>query len=172
MILADWISENTENTKVTVEFGSMFFDKLSHSQSLKKIGIEIHKPYIDRAKYFDCLKICGDFKNFEDYIAESDMDVAMFIDTLEHLNRSEAFELMSRVMQKFKKVILMIPEGLHEQHHDHFNLGADKHQTHRSTWFRDDVEALGFSNIVVDPIFHRGSKSPGCIFAVWEKQRA
>lgn len=169
MNLDAWIASNTADTNTTVEFGSMFFERLIQVRSKKKIGIEIHKPYIDNAKFHECQKIQGDFRKFETLVSPDDMDVALFVDTLEHITREDAFDLMSRVMSKFNKVLLMIPEGEHILNKDVFNMGADTHQTHRSTWFSDDVRALGFTNIQVDPMYHRGSPSPGCIFAVWLK---
>lgn len=171
MNLYNWIAENTKNNNCVVEFGSMFFDKLSHTRSTKKIGIEIWKPYIEAAKYDGCVKIHGDFREFEKLISKEDMDCAMFIDTLEHLTKEDAVILMEKVMNKFNKVLLMIPEGDYPLHKDVTGMGADEHQTHRSTWFLEDIKKLGFKNIIVDPVFHSGSgyKNTGCIFAIWNK---
>ena len=171
MNLFTWIRDNTKNTKCVVEFGSMFFDKLSHCSSQKKIGIEIWEPYIQSAKYHECVKINGDFTKFEDFIAPEDMDCAMFIDTLEHIERENAFELMSRVMKNFNKVILMIPEGKYTLEQDVTGHGAHVYQTHRSTWYESDIRQLGFHNIEIDKYFHLGSgfENTGCIFAVWTK---
>ena len=173
MKLDSWIRENTQNSAVVVDFGSMFFDKLGHVSSLvRKIGIEIWKEYIDRASFHDCQKILGDFTHFEELINHSDMDCAMFIDSLEHLDKPTAMNLITRVQSQFNKILLMIPEGHHSQTTDYFNLGADKYQTHRSTWYEEDIRALGFQEIIVDPVFHSGdpSKDAGCIFAIWRKE--
>jgi hypothetical protein len=99
------------------------------------------------------------------------MDCAMFIDTLEHITREEAFELIGRVMNSFNKVILMIPEGKYALEKDVTGLGADYYQTHRSTWYEKDIKELGFTTIEVDHNFHEGAgfENTGCIFAVWSK---
>ncbi len=170
MNLSNWITDNTRGTSCTVEFGSMFFERLCNSSSNKKIGIEIHGPYIAAARFHECQKVWGDFLKFEDLVDPDDMDVAMFIDTLEHVSREDAFDLMKRVMSRFNRVLLMIPEGDHHQDKDVFNMGADAHQTHRSVWFEKDIRELGFTNIMIDKNFHVGAKNPGCIFAVWNKQ--
>lgn len=171
MILENWIKENTKECKSVVEFGSMFFDKLSHASCPKKIGIEIWEPYILNSKYNDCIKIQGDFTKFEEFIDKEDMDCAMFIDSLEHLDRETAFSLMKKVMNNFNKVLLMIPEGTYHLERDVTGLGADFFQTHRSTWYENDIKQLGFSNIIVDKYFHEGAgyENTGCIFAIWNK---
>jgi hypothetical protein len=171
MNLHQWISENTKDSQCVVEFGSMFFDKLSHVSSKKKIGIEIWLPYITASRYHNCEKIHGDFTKFESLIKKEDMECAMFIDTLEHITREEAFDLMARVMKSFNKIILMIPEGEYPLEKDVTGMGADYYQTHKSIWNVEDVKQLGFKNIIVDPYFHAGSGYPntGCIFAVWNK---
>jgi len=171
--LFDWIRNNTEGSEVVVEFGSMFCDKLSHvgSSVKNKIAIEIHKPYLDNSKYHDCDKILGDFSQFENLINEPYMDCAMFIDTLEHLEKDSAINLMSRVQKKFNKIVLMIPEGNQPQDKDVFNLGADEFQTHRSIWNKGDIEAMGFQTVYVYEKFHPGTDNDrGCIFAVWIKE--
>lgn len=167
MSLAEWIGINTADCNVVVEFGAMFGDALQHARSKKRIGIEIHGPYIARAKL---PLIHGDFKDFESLIPESDMECAMFIDSLEHLEMEEAFDLIGRVQKKFSKILLHLPEGNHPQSVDVFNLGADVHQTHKSTWHVPDVERMGFQEIKYFPNYHSlPGKDPGAIFAIWRK---
>lgn len=174
MNLAEWINNNTYDCHTVVEFGSMFFEQLRYVNGnvKKKVGIEIHQPYIDRANNLDCIKILGDIRHFKELISPEDMDCAMFIDSLEHLSKEDAVDLMGRVMANFNKVILMVPEGNHPQNKDIFEMGADEYQTHKSTWTAEDVKALGFNEILVDPNFHAntgGGKDSGCIFAIWSK---
>jgi hypothetical protein len=67
--LTQWINENTFDSICVVELGAGFFDKLSmvHGNVMIKIGIEIYKPYIDNAKYHNCIKIHGDALNILNY---------------------------------------------------------------------------------------------------------
>jgi hypothetical protein len=172
--LANWIRTNTHGSHTVVEFGAMFFEQLAYVNETvgKKIGIEIHQPYIDKSKCHNCIKIQGDMRRFEELIAPEDMDCALFIDTLEHLTKDDAKDLMKRVMGKFKKVMLMIPEGNHPQTTDLFQMGGDEYQTHRSSWRLQELVDMGFKSIVLDPMFHGntgGGKDTGCLFAVWEK---
>lgn len=169
--LSQWIYMNTLGQTSVVEFGAMFFDKLACVAAPKKIGIEIWEPYIRDAKCQECQKIHGDFTIFESLIGDKDLDCAMFIDTLEHINREDAFELMSRVMNNFNKVILMIPEGNHPMDEDVTGYEAHTYQTHRSTRYAKDLIDLGFleEKIILDPTFHSTEgRDTGCLFAVWD----
>tara|TARA_R110000787_G_scaffold102000_4_gene207770 strand:- start:1388 stop:1924 length:537 start_codon:yes stop_codon:yes gene_type:complete len=169
--LNSWIRWATTESQTVVEFGSMFFERLEHVNG-NRIGIEIYKPYIDAARFHECTKIQGDFRYFESLVSEDDMDCAMFVDSLEHITREEAFSLMSRVMDKFNKVIIMIPEGNHPMEQDETGYGGHEWQTHRSTWNAQDLVELGFEEkeITLDPGFHNHpERDTGCLFAVWSK---
>lgn len=175
--LLRFIKNETAGYECVVEFGAGFFDKLIHTSSPRKIGIEAWKPFIDRALFHDCIKINNDFTKYSEYIDKEDMQCAMFIDSIEHLNADDARKLLESVISDFKKVIAFIPEGNHPSSDDPHGLGADQYETHRSTWYEKDVRDIGFQDIVVDPLFHTGLRSnpkyknndTGAIFAVWEK---
>ena len=171
--LNKWIYDNTFGSSCVIEFGAMFFDKLEHVAAPKRIGIEIWESYIQCATFHDCIKVKGDFTHFEELVAKEDMDCAMFVDTLEHIEQAIAKDLMHRVMVNFNKVILMIPEGVHPQDSDVTGFEAHEYQTHRSTWYITDVMKLGFKeeNITIISDFHdkNDGKDSGCILAVWSK---
>lgn len=174
MVLSEWIYNETKGSKSVVEFGAMFCERMGqvHETVVNRIAMEIHEPYLAKATYAGCSKVCCDMRRFEDYIPDYYMDYALFVDSLEHLSKEDAVDLITRVKGKFNKILLMIPEGNHPQTKDVFEMGADEHQTHRSSWSVDDVKALGFTDIIVDPLFHSGEgggKDSGCIFATWTK---
>jgi hypothetical protein len=172
--LYKWFNHETAGIKTVVEFGAGFFDNLAHLNAsvTKKIGLEIWQPYIDNAKFHECEKLQADFTKFEDYVNEADMDCALFVDTLEHITKEAAFELMPRVMEKFNKVMLMIPEGHYPLEEDVTGFGAHEYQTHKSTWYAEDIEKLGFDRIVRHPTFHPKveGQDTSCIFATWNKK--
>lgn len=168
-----WITKNTEGYSIVVEFGAFLFETLALCSCPNKIGIEGYEPYLAKALYNDCVKVVGDFRNFDQLINVKSMirpAVALFVCSLEHITMDEAADLMKRVQTNFDKVLLSIPEGSHPQSHDGSGLGGDTWQTHRSSWQVDDVKRLGFTNVEVDPTFHNDpGKDPGCIFAIWER---
>lgn len=171
MNLYNWISKETMGYGTVVELGSMFFDKLLHCSCPRRIGIEIHKPYVDRApNYENCIKIHGDIRDYRQLISEEDMDLCMIIDVIEHLEKDEALRLLNSLKEDFNKIIIFAPEGNHPQTKDVTGLGADEYQTHRSTWYLCDFEAIGFEG-VVDPKFHIDpNKDNGAIFVTWTKK--
>ena len=177
MILSDWILTETKDCETVVEFGAGSFRRLEdvHPSVKRRIGIEISQAYINTSPDMrEVEKIKGDMRKFESLIPNfySVYDCAMFIDSLEHLTRKDALDLMSRVMILFNKVILMIPEGIHIQESDITGHGQHEFQKHRSTWYEKDIRAMGFKDITVDNFFHskKEGKEQGCIFAVWKRE--
>ena len=181
--LQDWILTETRGCETVVEFGAGSFRRLEgvHPSVKRRVGIEISQVYIDASLDMkNTLKIKGDMREFERLlpIASRDplgsvYDCAMFIDSLEHLTKIDGIDIMAKVMLFFKKVILMIPEGIHPQTTDVSGHGQHEYQTHRSTWFEKDIRAMGFEDVIVDEEFHKGAigKADGCIFAVWNKEK-
>ena len=174
MILSDWISSNTNGCKSVVELGAGFFDKLTyvHPSVKTKIGIEIWQPYIDNAKYHDCIKVQGDIRYFDqlDIIKDTELDCVMMIDVLEHFDKITADGMLSIMKDHFNKILLMVPEGNHPQEEDVTGYGAHKYQMHRSTWSEADFNR--FHEVIIDPEFHAGiaGKDSGAIFAIWKKE--
>lgn len=175
MDLNTWISKNTEGSEIVVEFGAGFFDKLRavHSSVKERIGIEAYEPYIAAAQYQDCTKIAGDMRLFKELVDPAKYDTALFVDSLEHISMEDAITLISEVKASFKKILLMIPEGVHNQTTDVTGYGGHTYQTHRSTWYEKDLQQLGFQTVEVDPKFHSGAgpeKAEGCLFAIWTRE--
>lgn len=168
-----WIREHTIDSECVVEFGAMFFERLNavHENCKLRVGIEAHLPYILIAERFgNCIRLHGDMREFESLLDPTYLDTAMFIDSLEHLSRENASDLIHRVMMRFRKILLFIPEGDHPQTKDVFLTGADYWQTHRSTWYKDDVIDLGFQDVCVVPNYYsEQGKDHGAIFAIWKR---
>lgn len=170
--IVSWIAESTRGSKVVVEFGAMFFDKLWRvDEGIKKIGIEIWGPYIENATFHDCKKIKGDMLMFEELLLPEEMDCALIVDALEHVGKEEGIDWIRRLQKSFNKIVLMVPEGEHFQDKDYFQMGADFYQTHRSTWWKEDLLVLGFQEIERDSNHHgiTDKINNGALFAIWRK---
>ena len=130
----NWIRENTVNAKSVVELGAGFFNRFSdvHNTVKQKIGIEIYKPYIDNAKYHNCVKIHGDALDYRNLLKEYELDVVMLIDVLEHFDKDVGFELIGNLKKDFNKILLMLPFGLYEQDKDITGFEGHEYQKHRS----------------------------------------
>jgi len=172
-VLHEWINEKTTNSKIVVELGAGFFGCLAYvnKNTEKKIGIEIWEPYIQNSIYDDCIKIHGNIFDYEILLSESDYDTVMIIDVLEHFEKEESIKLIESLKKRFRKVLLMIPEGNHPQEEDVTGFGAHEFQTHKSTWIFSEIsEILGFDDVIYYKNFHsQAGKDPGCVFASWER---
>lgn len=173
-VLSNFISRETNGHQCVVELGCMFFDKLAlvHPSVEIKVGIEIWEPYVTSAKFKDCIRILGDIREFEKYIGPPYWDCAMLIDSIEHLEKEDGLDLLSRLQKKFQKIVLMAPEGVHVQEKDPTGYGAHESQSHKSTWTLPEFEKLGFEGIVIQN-YH--SSRPGisrhALFATWERMK-
>jgi len=174
VILEQWINENSATTKGVVELGAGFFNRLASVNSMVKlkVGIEIYKPYIDNAKYHDCIKIHGDVLNYRELLKDYDLDTVMIIDVLEHFDMDVAFNLINGLKEDFNKILLMLPVGNHPQETDLTGFDAHEYQTHRSTWNISDIYKLEFNKDYLDEYYHHDiEKDSGCYFGVWEWRR-
>lgn len=175
--LDTWINQKTKDSKSVVELGAGFFDRLSnvHNTVPIKIGIEIWKPYIDNAKYNNCIKIHGNIKHYKFLLEKYDLDTVMIIDVLEHFDKEVGFKLIEDLKENFNKIILMLPIGDFVQDKDITGFEAHDFQKHRSYWYEEDILKLNFNENIIDLLFHdvNNRKDLGlptaCYFGVWEK---
>lgn len=164
-LLASWIRSNTQDAVCVVDFGSGFFDKLDYVPPMcKKIGIEVFPAYLSYAKA-GIKAICGDFRNWERYVSGPELDVAMIIDTIEHIPKDEGLALLERLKGAFRRVLVFTPDGFHPQYDDVTGFG-NEYQVHECGWSASDFEQLGYS-VVTHPEFH-GEKG-GALFAIWPR---
>ncbi len=183
--LQQWIREKTNGSTTVVELGAMFFEKLKHvSPTVQtKIGIEIWEPYIKSdVDHFgvpvlqDCIKIHGSVLDYKELLKNYEKDTAMIIDVLEHFDKDVAFKFFNDIKKDFKKIILMVPAGEFPQTEDHSGFEAHDYQTHRSSWYEEDIIKLGFDEIILDDMFHANPElivnnmDTGCWFCVWTKK--
>ena len=161
--LPSWIMANTANSNTVLELGAGFFRRLGdvHPNVKRKIGIEIWEPYIKHATYHNCEKILGDALEYESLVDINDIDTVLLVDIIEHFDPETADSLLTKLIDQFDKVLLMIPEGNHPQTEDVTGHGAHEYQTHRSTWYAKDFEKYNPTEILLDEVFHRGQPCTG-----------
>lgn len=151
-----------------LEVGCMFGRQLGLTQCAVKIGIEVHKPYLDRAETgFE--QINEDARTALQKIDSKRVDVVMMIDFIEHLEMSEAIAIVAECQRIAKKrVIIFVPFGDHPQTSDYYQMGADHWQTHRSTWEVNDLVDLGFDVALWRNFHDKPGSHDGAMFAIWE----
>lgn len=159
------------------------YHQLLIDRGCKLTLLDAHKPYLDerRERFRGSIEvICGDVSDLlGDWAFAAGLyqgtpwDVILGIDFLEHLAMESAGAFVAYAQEQGRKVILFVPEGNHPQDKDHYQMGGDHWQTHRSTWRAEFLQALGFeTERWVD--FHRWAADRGCdpgaLWAVWRRQ--
>lgn len=149
MFIDKWITHHTIGAHSVLEFGAGVFGVIKniHASVPWRGGIEVFEPYIQDSQAPEgTVHLCGDMRNWRNLVPDSFVpDVAMFIDSLEHITMDEAKALIEDVKQDFNKILLFIPVGDHPQTKDAWGYGNDHYQTHRATWTPADVESMGFT---------------------------
>jgi hypothetical protein len=97
--------------------------------------LDAHAPYLLTARWpQEVVKIAGEATDALTLLGDDVFSVAMAIDMPEHLKVSNVARLLGGMRRVARKVIWFVPLGAHPQHVDHYRMGADKWQTHRSWW--------------------------------------
>lgn len=160
--------------------GLATYHELLIAKGCKLTLVDAHKPYLDERRelfgdaiqwiHGDALDVMGEWAFTH---PSASWDVILGVDFLERLSRESAQFFVDNTQALGRKVILFVPEGNHPQEVDHYGLGGDHWQTHRSQWYAADLEDLGFTvERWLD--FHRWAKDRGCdpgaLWAVWERK--
>lgn len=121
-----------------------------------KIGIDAYRPYLEKAKYgeqFIPLNLAAE--RLSEIFLPKSLDSVTMIDVIEHLEKEVAVDVLRQVEEiAAKKVIIFTPRGFFQQKEfDHYGLGGESYQRHRSGWEVEDFQKLGY-NIIIFSKFH------------------
>ena len=166
-----WVERVTEGTESCLDFGAGIFTYIKAAKSKRRAGIEAFEPYCQAALEDPaCLDINiyhGDMRKFQ-LLTFDEFEVALFIDSLEHLSKADALTLLRLCQDRFKRIAAFVPVG------NHVNPISDNNelQLHLSTWESKDLENLGFS-VIVDAGFHHTNPPDkrAAMFAVWNRSQ-
>ncbi len=156
-----WIAHETKGYKCAVEFGAMRGDKLMAASTPRKIAIEIFGPsYVGLPPEVE--GVLGDFLHYRSLLANAAKgaygDVALLIDSIEHVEKNAALKLIGDLQEDYKKILIMTPIGfMHQEAH-----GGNEHQRHLSGWEEAEFQSLGFKT---------GTIHQKYILATWEKNQ-
>lgn len=165
-----WVMDMTSHCESVVDFGCGTGAYLRAAECPIRIGIDGFQPYIDEAKSDEtlvgCDFYCADMRDYREIIG-SGYDVAMFIDSLEHLPKLEAIELINQCKYDFQRIVTFIPIGTHDQG----PCDGNDLQSHLSTWLPDDLELLGFQATVIKKFhYNNPPESQAAAFCVWNRR--
>ena len=155
-----FIRNNTKGCGVAVELGAGVFNNFSYIASRKKVGIELIPEYVESRKHTgpEVIALNGNAFEFDKLLDEAgigSVDVFLMCDFLEHIDKLDAVSLIHRLKERGRRIIIFVPGGTCNQHgHEHHTFGgkvrfrhesaAIEAQRHKSTWYKEDLEALGF----------------------------
>ncbi|HWQ42652.1 MAG TPA: class I SAM-dependent methyltransferase [Desulfosporosinus sp.] len=121
-----------------------------------KIGVDAHRPYLENAKLGEqFIKLNFTAERISELFLPNSLDSVTLIDVIEHFEKRVAYDVLRQVEEiATKKVIVFTPRGFFQQLEvDHYGLGGELYQRHRSGWEVEDFQTLGY-NIVVFSKFH------------------
>lgn len=121
-----------------------------------KIGVDAHGPYLEKARLatsFLPIK-CEAQRIGEIFLAKS-VDCVSMIDVIEHMEKGVGYEVLAQAERiAVKRVIVFTPRGFFKQKaEDHYGLGGESFQEHRSGWEIEDFTQRGYQVIVFNQ-FH------------------
>ena len=117
----------------------------------KLIGIEIYKPYFEKIptncynglynedmRTFDYDKLCSEIK----------FDAVMLIDSLEHIDRQDGFDLLQKLFKLFPLVIVSVPIIDYPQG----EFMGNAWEEHKTQWKINELVQLGFMSYFIEEV--------------------
>tara|TARA_Y100000310_G_C20637824_1_gene792165 strand:- start:578 stop:1114 length:537 start_codon:yes stop_codon:yes gene_type:complete len=169
--LHKWIENQTKDFACTVNFGSGLGVQDRFIKSPVKLSVELHAPTLKAAVLQPGgVRLGADMRRHRSVIRPSLDFVALFVDSLEHVNKDDACKLIRELQEDgYGGIAVMAPQGVHVQEED-VTGHNNPYQKHLSTWYAYELEELEFDVFIYEG-FHSWHPSPNCLFGVWRPVR-
>lgn len=150
------INELLSDSHTVLDVGCGVGTTLKEIRCPLKIGVDVHRPYLEKAepgKQFIKLNFTAERLN-EIFLGNS-LDSVTLIDVIEHFEKEVALDVLRQAEEiAAKKVIVFTPRGFFQQIEvDHYGLGGESYQRHRSGWEAEEFQKLGY-NVVIFSKYH------------------
>lgn len=120
-----------------------------------RIGLDAHRPYLENRRVADAVPINASALELDRLFVPGAVELVQLIDVIEHFERADAERVLAQARSvAARRVVIFTPRGRFPQEGvDHFGLGGEEYQRHRSAWEPDDFTAHGFDVVVLED-FH------------------
>ena len=149
------INELLSDSCTVLDIGCGVGETLKDFSCPVKIGIDAHRPYLEHAKDGGFIKLNFKAELLNELFLPKSLDCVTLIDVIEHFEKEVAKEVLRQAEEiAAQKVIVFTPRGFFQQLEvDHYGLGGESFQRHRSGWEVEDFQKLGYQVVVFDK-FH------------------
>ncbi|MHB8076993.1 class I SAM-dependent methyltransferase [Desulfosporosinus fructosivorans] len=150
------INELLSDSHTVLDIGCGVGETLKNFPCPIKIGVDAHRPYLEHARYGEqFIKLNFRAERLSELFLPKSLDSVTLIDVIEHLEKAVAWDVLRQVEEiATKKVIIFTPRGFFQQLDvDHYGLGGESFQRHRSGWEVEDFQNRGY-NIIIFSKFH------------------
>jgi hypothetical protein len=129
-----------------LDVGTGLMHSLRDSPCTTRLGLDAHRPYLERRLVRDAVPINADALRIAELFVPGAVDLITMLDVIEHFDGGSACELLRQAESvAARRVVIATPRGPFPQEgYDAFGLGGEDLQRHRSSWDVEGLCALGY----------------------------